>query len=110
MAATICTRTEYPDVLVVTGDELRHDSYRADLRERLYKATAGESAVRRGTHHFWITWFVPTTDAGEYDDGDLAARPSKLRGVIRMGGVPRSTKPADMQGQLRTTLEEVGHH
>ena len=89
--ADIRTLTGIPDVLVVTGRELRHDSYRSDLRSVLYAADATTSAVRRGTHHFWITWFVPTTVGGEYDDGDPDARPARLRGVIRMGGAPADT-------------------
>lgn len=108
--ASIRTRSDFSNVLLVTGKELRHDSYRDDLRELLYAAGRSESAVRRGTHHFWITWFVPTTAGGEYDDGDLRARPRKLRGVIRMGRTPADTTADSMQKQLRTLLEEVGHH
>jgi hypothetical protein len=106
----IRTLTGFPDVLLVSGSELRHDSYRSDLRSVLYSADSSTSTVRRGTHHFWITWFVPTTDGGEFDDGDADARPARLRGVIRMGRTPGDTDPDTMQAQLRTMLEEIGHH
>ena len=108
--ATIRTLVGLPDVLVVTGSELHNDTYRSDLRRVLYAADDDASPVRRGTHHFWITWFTPTTDGGEYDDGDDAARPARLRGVVRMGPTPGDTSAQTMQGQLRTMLEEIGHH
>lgn len=100
--------SDYPNVLVVTGREIRHDSYRDDLKEELLDRES--SKVHRGTHNFWITWFTPTTAGGEYDGGDLSTSPHKLRGVIRMGALAGDTSVDNVQGQIRTMLEEVGHH
>lgn len=105
---TIRRLDDYPHVLVVTGSEIRHDSYRDDLRRELLDSPT--SPVRRGTHHFWITYFVPTTHGGEYDGGDLTTRPAKFRGVIRMGRLPGDTSADSVARQMRTMLEEVGHH
>ena len=99
---------DHPNILLVTGSEIDHDTYRADLRRELLDRST--SPVRRGTHHFWITYFVPTTSGGEFDDGELTTRPRRFRGVIRMGSVPGGTDAGQVAQHMRTMLEEVGHH
>ncbi len=106
--ADISPSSDHPNVLVVTGSEIHHDTYRDDLRTVLLDNA--KSPVRRGTHHFWITYFVPTADGGEYDSGDLTTRPAEFRGVIRMGQLPSDTSAANVARHMRTMLEEVGHH
>jgi hypothetical protein len=100
----------FTNVLLVTDSDMFNADYRVKLRDILYNAGSAASPVREGTHDFWITYAFPAQGGGEWGFEDLTTSPRKMRGIIRMGGVPPNLTEDTVRGQIGVMLQEVGHH
>src|SRR4051812_41359572 len=124
---------EYPNILVVFGDDLYDPN--PDNLDRRGKLTTtlnqkrpgtpsraglvdfwpdGTSPVRHGTHDFWITLGPPygkDFPGPDHGDEDAAARPRPLRGRTNIA-LPTDTQGAQqwISDAVGTLMEEIGHH
>jgi hypothetical protein len=100
---------DYPNVLVIYGDDVFDSPYRARLLSYLQSADTEDSPVRPGTHSLWVTYSTPSQGDGNYQGLSDPTHPHPLHGVIRMGPPPSPGDDDAMQRHLRVLLQEAGH-
>ncbi|TND09756.1 MAG: hypothetical protein FD123_880 [Bacteroidetes bacterium] len=108
--ASFSTRPAFPNILLVTGADVFQPHYRERIREFFNNLPPDTTCpVRIGSHDFWITYRQPSEGGGEHCCSELGLTPRKMRGKVRMGGVP----PVDINnvnGHINVMMQEVGHH
>jgi hypothetical protein len=108
---------DYPNILLVYGNEFPMPSassdYRSTLTRLLYDSNINVGgSVREGTHDFWVTFELGSM-AGQANHSyeDMSKTPRKMRGILEMQDIPLGGNDADEIRNLLTTLiHEVGHH
>jgi hypothetical protein len=108
--ANISVNPAFPNILIVTGADVHNADYLNKLKALLDNLPATvTSAVRKGTHDFWITYTKDSFGGGQHSHMDLNITPRPFRGLVRMGQIPGDVGTA-IAGTLSVLLQEVGHH
>lgn len=107
--ATVTRSAAYPNILLVTGDDVVAGDYRANLL-RLLEAPGATDPVRAGSHHVWATYQVGSAANPNHSYVDWSVRPLPRLGVIELADPPMSTDPSVLGPRLTTLIHEFGHN
>jgi hypothetical protein len=106
--ATVTRSASYPNVLLVTGDDVVTGDYRGNL-QRLFEGSSSPGPVRSGSHDFWATYQVGSAATPNHSWADPAVRPRLRRGILELAAPPAAWDAATLSDRLGTLIHEVGH-
>ncbi len=106
--ATISRSANYPNVLLVIGDDVVTGDYRTNLLG-LFEGAGSVQLVRRGTHDLWATYQVGSAANPNHSFMDASAAPRLRRGIMELASPPTASDVATLSPRLGTLIHELGH-
>src|SRR6478735_4366155 len=107
--ATIARSANYPNLLLVTGQDVVSGDYRANLIN-LLEASGSSTPVNVGSHHVWATYQLGSAANPNHGYADWDIRPLPRLGVIELADPPSSTRVQVLGDRLSTLIHEFGHN